>query len=394
MLTELTVPFNPAETPLTDANCAMSTFVNSQRPKASLCYVCGMFRRILRSMPGRLATALLLTFCALDAQAPRLVNPLLPSGPDPWITSRDGFYYFMSTTAHNLTIRKTARIEDLAHAAKKVVWRAPETGPDSHDVWAPELHFLRGKWYIYFAADAGSNASHRLWVVENEAADPLQGDWRMKGKLADPGDHWAIDPTVFEQSGRLYIVWSGWEGDRNGTQNLYIAELSDPWTMKGPRVKISTPEYPWEKVGDLNTPRDPPHIDVNEGPEIIRHGGRIFLIYSASGCWTDAYTMGMLTANESADLLNPASWKKDPQPAFRTSPDAGAYGPGHGSFFRSPDGKEDWMLYHANPEPHQGCRDSRSPRAQRFTWKADGTPDFGRPVGIGLPIAPPSGENE
>ena len=264
-----------------------------------------------------------LVWCGLlwgQAPAP-LVNPLLSSGPDPWVIYRDGFYYFMHTTGNGLTIWKTRNIEDLARAEKKVVWRAPETGPYSRDVWAPELHFLRGKWYIYFAADAGRNASHRIWVLENDASDPLSGEWQMKGKAADATDRWAIDATVFEEGSRLFMIWSGWEGEVNGAQNIYIAELADPWTVKGARVKISTPEYPWEQVGDLKPRRDPDenpgtnlldplHVDVNEGPEILRHGNRLFVIYSAGGCWTDYYSLGMLTAEAGSDLLNPGRGRK------------------------------------------------------------------------------------
>ena len=234
-------------------------------------------------------------------------------------------------------------------------------------------------------------------------SDPLSGEWRMKGKVTDATDRWAIDATVFEEAPRLFMIWSGWPADANGTQNLYIAELSDPWTVKGARVRISSPEFPWEKVGDLKPRRDPEenpganlldplHVDVNEGPEILRHGDQIFLIYSAAGCWTDNYSMGMLTAKAGSDLLDPASWKKNPLPVFWQSPKDGAFAPGHGSFFRSPDGTEDWMLYHANAEAGQGCGNRRAPRAQRFTWNADGTPDFGRPVGVSVPVARPSGD--
>ncbi len=230
-----------------------------------------------------------------------LVNPLLSTGADPWVTSRNGFYYYMNTTGSSLVIWKTKSIAALAAAERKMVWRAPASGPYSHDIWAPELHFLRGKWYIYFAADGGRNESHRIWALENPSPDPLDGEWQMKGKVADPSDRWAIDATVFENNSHLYMVWSGWEGEVNGAQNLYLAELADPTTIKGRRVRISTPEYPWEKIGDLKPrqateinpgadPGSPLHVDVNEGPEILRHGGRIFLVYSAGGCWTDYYS--------------------------------------------------------------------------------------------------------
>ncbi len=347
----------------------------------------------------------LVLICATAATAaPRtFTNPLLPSGPDPWVIRRDGFYYYMHTTARNLTIWKTRSMADLATAPSRVVWIPPDGMPYSHDLWAPELHYLQGRWYIYFAADAGTNRSHRLWVLENPSQDPLEGEWTLKGKLSDPGDHWAIDGTVLEDRGRLYLIWSGWAGADNGAQNLYIAELENPWTMKGDRVRLSTPQFPWEKVGDLEIKRDPDrnpgtyaddplHIDINEGPEVLRHGNRIFVVYSASACWTEHYQLGMLWAAAGSNLLDPASWKKSRLPVFWESPSAGAYGPGHNSFFQSPDGKEDWILYHANTKPGQGCGPQRAPRVQPFNWRSDGMPDFGRPAPIQTPLERPSGE--
>jgi GH43 family beta-xylosidase len=320
--------------------------------------------------------------------APQMfTNPLLPSGADPWIVSRDGFYFYMQTTGNNLTIWKTRNVGSLATAEKKVVWTPPATGPYSHEIWAPELHYLADKWYIYFAADDGRNETHRIWVLENASPDPLAGEWTMKGKASDPTDRWAIDATVFEHKGKLYLAWSGWPGNHDGEQDIYFARLKDPWTVDGGRVRISSPRQPWEKHGDLPGPR---HVNVNEGPELLEHGNSMFLVYSASGCWTDDYELGMLRAQADADVLKPSSWRKSNKPVFTGSPDAHAYGAGHNGFFKSPDGKEDWIVYHANPEPHEGCGTHRSPRAQPFAWNADGTPDFGRPVPLGRPIPKPS----
>jgi GH43 family beta-xylosidase len=322
-------------------------------------------------------------------------NPLLPSGADPWVITSNGYYYYMNTTGNNLTIWKTRDITDLNHAEKKVVWTPPTEGPYSHEIWAPELHRLQNKWYLYFAADAGSNDSHRIWVLENESADPLAGEWRLKGKLAAAEDYWAIDPTVFENKGKTYALWSGWTGTTNGVQKILIAELATPWTLGSKPVVISSPQYPWEKVGDLtvkNRIEAIPHVDVNEGPEILQHDGKIRLIYSASGCWTDYYELGMLTASADSDLLDPSSWIKTEKPVFWQSPEASVYAPGHNTFFKSPDGKEDWILYHANSAPGLGCGRLRSPRAQPFTWNPDGSPNFGRPIAIDKPIPKPSSD--
>lgn len=335
---------------------------------------------------------LLLTQCSTDAQKNNtFTNPLLAAGADPWCIYKEGYYYYTHTTGNNITVWKTKNIADLKTAERKIVFTPPPTGPYSKEIWAPEIHFLRGKWYIYFAADSGNNVDHRLWVLENSSQDPLQGQWVMKGKLSTPGDKWSIDGTVYEHENNLYLLWSGWEGDVNGQQNIYIAAMSDPWTVTGERVKLSSPELEWETHGDLNNPNDVPHVNVNEGPQILRHGDKLHLIYSASGCWTDNYCLGMLSTAANSNILNAASWNKFPEPVFRQHPANGVYAPGHNSFFKSADGQEDWILYHANDKPGQGCGKFRSPRAQKFTWKADGTPDFGVPVAAGTKLDIPSG---
>lgn len=324
-------------------------------------------------------------------QRATFTNPLLSSGADPWCIYQNGYYYYTNTTGRNITIWKTKSIASLKTAEKKVVFIPPAAGPYSKELWAPEIHFLQGKWYVYFAADSGNNRSHRLWVLENSSPDPLQGEWRMKGKLTTPGDKWAIDGSLFEHKKQLYLIWSGWEGDENGEQDIYIAKMKNPWTVEGERVKLSAPKMDWETHGDLHDAINPPHVKVNEGPEVLKHGNKLFLIYSASGCWTDFYALGMLSASANSDPMDLLSWKKSPNPVFQKSGGHKVYAPGHNSFFKSPDGKEDWILYHANSAPGQGCGGFRSPRAQKFTWKKDGSPDFGVPVREGVALKIPAG---
>lgn len=319
-------------------------------------------------------------------------NPLLPSGADPYSFYKDGYYYYTNTLGNKLVLWKTKNLADLKDAESKTIWVPPAGTAYSKEIWAPEFHFIKGKWYAYFAADDGSNDHHRTFVLENTSTDPFQGEWIFKGKVAAPSDKWAIDSDVFEQKGRLYMIWAGWEGDVNGQQNIYIAKMKNPWTIRGKRVLVSKPTYAWERNGDLNNAGNPAHVDVNEGPQFLKHDNKIFIVYSASGCWTDFYALGMLTASARSNLLKPASWKKSAEPVFKQSPENSVYAPGHNSFFKSPDGTEDWILYHANSEPGQGCGRERSPRAQKFTWNKNGMPEFGVPVKAGVPLAIPSDE--
>ncbi len=321
-------------------------------------------------------------------------NPLLPTGADPWCIYNNGYYYYTNTTGRNITLWKTDNISNLDKAEKKVVFTPPPGTSYSNAVWAPELHLLNNKWYIYFAANNQRVAPHYMWVLENDSADPLQDNWKFKCKLQTPDDKWSIDGTVFDDNGQLYFLWSGWEGDINRQQNIYIAAMDNPWTIRGERILLSSPKLDWEMHGDLKNDKGTEHVNVNEAPQVLKHDNKILIIYSASGCWTDYYALGMLTTNTGSNFLDSATWTKSTQPVFKQSPENSVYGTGHNCFFKSPDGREDWILYHANSLPGQGCGKTRSPRAQQFTWRTDGTPDFGTPVKEGQSLTAPSSTSQ
>lgn len=309
-------------------------------------------------------------------------NPLLGSGPDPWVIQYKGMYYYMHTTGHNLVMRKTRAMSELGKAPETVIWTPPRKGPNARDIWAPELHRLDGRWYLYYTAGSSDSVHpQHTFVMENTAEDPTTGSWTDKGRIRDTAaDYFAIDGTVFQHKGRNYFIWSGHNGKDN-IQRLYIARMKDPWTLISPRVEIAAPQYSWE------------HNGVNEGPEILKNAkGEVFLIFSASGCWTEHYALGIMTLKKNANPLDPGSWTKAPEPVLQSKPENGAYAPGHNGFFKSADGKEDWIIYHANSKAGQGCGNARNPRIQPVSWQSDGRPSFGDPVKINTPMKKPSGE--
>lgn len=308
-------------------------------------------------------------------------NPVLDSGADPWVVYAGGFYYYTNTLGDRLEIWKTRRMEDLRRAQTRVVWRAPPSGPNSAAVWAPELHRLNDKWYLYFtAADRAhdDDAHRRQFVLENASEDPLSGTWTERGMLNT--EHSGIDGTVFQDQGRLYFVYSAYVG---ADSDLIIAPMINPWTLGTPQVDIARPTFSWERQGGRQ---------ILEGPEFLQgHSGQRLLLYSASACWSDDYSIGMLAAAPGADLLERRSWIKSPEPVFKKSVANGVYAPGHNGLFKSPDGLEDWIIYHANSAPGQRCDQRRSPRIQKFSWRADGLPDFGVPAPGGAELQPPAG---
>ena len=345
------------------------------------------------------ALVLLATLAAvaapLDAQrgqgpeAEYVINPVAPRHADPWIWHHtDGTYYLTgSVPAYDrIEILKAETIQGLAMAEPVVVWRKHDEGPMSRHIWAPELHHVDGKWYIHYAAGREDEPfAIRMYVLENDSPDPTEGEWVEKGQLRTNWDSFSLDATTFEHRGVRYLVWAQNDPEIEGNTNLYIAEMENPWTIRGEQVMLTYPEYEWERQGYL----------VNEGAAVLKRNGRIFITYSGSA--TDhRYAMGLLTADADADLLDPESWTKARWPVFRSSAANHVWGPGHNSFTTSDDGSEVLMVYHARPYREivgNSLYDpNRMARVQRLEFDDDGTPIFGEPVPLGPHVIDPDPE--
>lgn len=321
---------------------------------------------------------------ARTSPAATFANPI-GSGSDPWVIRHDGHYYWTLTdTDRGVAIWRSENLTSLGK--RHTVWRAPAAGPHSKEIWSPELHFLDGRWYIYVAASDGNNTTHRMIVLEGPENDPI-GEYTLKAELYT-GDHietgelnrWAVDGTILHHEGKRYFVWSGWEDERDISW-LYAAPMSNPWTVSGNRVRLcANDDFQWERVGESMQARG-----LNEAPQILQRDGRVFIVYSASGSWQPTYKMGILELNGDDPLARDA-WRKHPYPVF--SPTATTFGIGHASFVKSPDGRQDWLVYHVKEERKDGW--SRIIFAQPFYWTPGGFPDFGKPVTRGAPIPAPS----
>ncbi|MBE6070617.1 MAG: alpha-N-arabinofuranosidase [Clostridium butyricum] len=309
-------------------------------------------------------------------------NPIVIQRADPYIHKHsDGYYYFTASVPEfdSIELRRARTIAELQDAETVTVWKKHEDGEMSELIWAPEIHYINEKWYIYFAAApnrevTGITFNHHMYVLENDSKNPLEGKWTEKGKVETGWDSFALDATTFEHRGKLYYVWAQEDlrVEPKSHSNLYIAEMENPWTLKSKPVLLSKPELDWEiKL-----------YWVNEGPAILKKNGKIFLTYSASAT-DENYCMGMLTADEKSDLLNSDSWTKSKQPVFKTSYENHQYGPGHNSFTVSEDGREDLLVYHArNYTELKGdplSDPNRHTRVEIIKWNEDGTPDFGIP---------------
>lgn len=256
---------------------------------------------------------------------------------DPWVICYGGKWYHCFTKLTEAVYVACADAPERLIDAEPVCVFTPEAGREyARELWAPELHILNGRCYIYVACDDGDNYHHRMYALTNDSADPLK-PYHMLGKVGDATDKWAIDATLFSQNDRFYMVWSGWEGDENVCQNLYIAEMSDPCTVSSARVMISTPEYDWEKM-NCDGVRLP---FINEGPCAYTKNGHLRILYSASGSWANNYCIGILDFL-GGDPLCAANWEKQPYPALSQAD--GWNGPGHCSVTSC--GAVDYIAFH------------------------------------------------
>src|SRR5262245_41546267 len=260
-------------------------------------------------------------------------NPLLRQHADPQVLLHGGLYYVAATAPEwdRLEIRRTRDLNALATAEMKVVWREHASGPMSAHIWAPEIHFIDGRWYIYFTASRMDAIWEvRPYVLSNDSPDPFKGEWKELGRIDTGWDSFSLDGTTFALKGKRYFVWTQrgrtpveqWNEGR-GT-NIYIAEMSSPTTLALPptgATLLSKPEYEWERH----------KYDVNEGPAALVRNGRVFITFSASAIDAN-YCLGLLTASANSNLLDPKSWSKSTEPVFRSSDAAGLWGPGHNSF--------------------------------------------------------------
>ncbi|XRQ03879.1 family 43 glycosylhydrolase [Actinomadura welshii] len=310
------------------------------------------------------------------APGPAFTNPVVPTpnSADPTLVQHGGFYYYVATTwSSQVVMRRSATIAGLRSAPEQVV---VNTGGDT--MWAPHLELIDGRWYLYYSVEQ-SGGPRRTHVAQSAGSDPL-GPYTIRGILdLMPDDGWAIDAATLKLGGDLYMTFSAFASD--GLQSLYIAPMSNPWTAAAHGTRISAPTLAWERQGG----------NVNEGSFALQRGGRTFLTYSASFCNTPDYKLGMLEYR-GGDPLSAGSWYKFPDPIFQRNDAAGVYGPGHHSFFTSPDGTETWIAYHANSSPSQGCGTTRTTRVQKISWNADGTPDLGVPLPTSAVLPGPSGE--
>lgn len=282
-------------------------------------------------------------------------NPFILERADPFIAKgSDGYFYFTASypALHDenhgydrIILRKSETVMGLKDAEEITVWKAHEKGNMAKHIWAPEIHEIQGKWYIFFAAgDSDNKWNIRPYVLECDSADPINATWTERGKVQSCDSDkvsfngFSLDMTYFKHNGKHYLIWAEIVGD----SSLFMAEIDPkcPWRLISEPILLSKPEYPWETV----------RFRVNEGASVLEGKDKIFIFFSASGTGEE-YCMGYLWAYKDSELMKKEVWHKVKKPFLSTKELSGQVGPGHNSFVTDENGQL-LLVYHARPDSH------------------------------------------
>ncbi len=314
-------------------------------------------------------------------QVDTYTNPIFPTGSSPWLIHYGGSYYYTQSMNDHVSIWKADRIADIASAHEHVVY----SPGNIYHISAPQLHRFDDRWYLYFSSDDGSGRDVRhIYVMENPSLNPLEGSFTMLGWVRT-GNIKDIHPTTFTHRGERYLLWSGTNSAKPGTVarwGIHIARMRSPWELASPSTVISMPQYEWECqwIDEDGTSMSSPVL-VNEAPAFLysRDSTRLLVYFAASETYTSYYCEGLLEASADADLLDPSSWHKHPEPVFSKCEKTGVLGPGHLSFFSTPE--QLYILYNGKSRfLDMHAVDNRSCRMQPVEWGSDGIPVLGFPL--------------
>ncbi|MDP4276103.1 MAG: family 43 glycosylhydrolase [Bacteroidota bacterium] len=342
----------------------------------------------MKNLYHQLLFVLIWSFLYTNGYAAGFTNPISPYTPEdfanPGAVCQHGYYYAVNAEANcsKIVVYKSDKLETLYDSPKVIVWEAPAGTDHSEAIWAPYLQYIQGSWYIYYTATWNEVLQyHRMFVIKSDSQDPQSHYSDCGSVYASNTDFYAIDGKVIIKptDGSMYFVWSG--ASRLPYQSIYIAPMDSPIHISGKAVLISGSMASWEN-------------EVHEAPAYLYRNGKSIIVYSTGqllNAGAAGYKMGMLT-NIDGNYLNATSWKKSDTAVFQCWNGTGGrvYAPGACCFIKSPDGTEDWMIYHA--KHFADDQYNREIRAQKFTWDSADHPLFDHPVPAGIVLAVPSGQ--
>ncbi len=315
-------------------------------------------------------------------KATKFPFPVMGERGDPMAIRYGGFYYYMASDDEggqlSLKIRRVNTIGDIASAQDHVILCAGDFPFNAACFWAPELHEIEGKLFLFFAVGSPhwyTVQSHVMELTGNDPINPAHWSKPMRCEKADGTnlieDGITLDMSVLKVKGDYYVLWAqrymGSDLSNIGSSDLYIARIDPrkPWHQVSEAVLLRRPSFSWERA----------HSDVIEGPFVLKHGGDIYVTYAAA-LIDHTYSVGLLRTREGSDLLDPQSWKVSNYPVLHRWSHPEQIGAGHNSFVKNERG-EDILMIHAIPFSHYRADPAdgrRYPAFRAVHWDASGFP--------------------
>ena len=218
------------------------------------------------------------------------------------IYAADGFWYAYCTTDplndedrnaggdfnfHLIPMLRSADLTQWTYVgdafASRPAWVKSDAG-----LWAPDIHFFNGQYYLYFTASDTNAGGSAIGVA---TAPTPTGPWTDSGApVVEPHDapccpgsrRWVFDPDVVESGGQRYMFYGSYFG--------------------GISARLLTPD------GLHSDPASQTQITIDnryEGAHVVRHGDYWYLFVSATDCCRGSLTGYSVFAGRSPNLLGP-----------------------------------------------------------------------------------------
>lgn len=256
--------------------------------------------------------------------------------------------------------------------------------------WAPEVYAYRGAYYMVYSAAFQTSESTAVNKLRHciglaRADDPA-------GPFVDVYDHPLFAPgysvidasLLFDDDGRVYLLYSrdnceNYRGDKRVSETYGVELAADLSGAIGEPVLLATPTSPWELLSGS--------VIWNEGPCAIKQSGIYYLLFTANYYASRHYAVGYATATAP---LGP--YTKAAENPILVGDGKSTAGTGHCNLTRSPDGTEDYIVYHTLTVVDQKINPDadRTPCIDRLIFRPDGrltvngpTSDFVQPLPSG-----------
>lgn len=253
----------------------------------------------------------------------------------------------------------------------------------TENFWGPEVYAYNGAYYMVYSASRmiGEQKRHSIGLAKAET--PAGPFFDVYDRPLFAPDYSVIDASLlFDDDGRVYLFYSRDCSENTvagkRTSQIYGIELKpDLSATIGEPVLLTTPDTSWEfQSGNTRW---------NEGPCVFKENGMYYLLYSANYYASNSYSVGYATA--SSPLGAYTKYANNP---ILKGDGVSVAGTGHCNVFRSPDGKDLYMVYHAQTDVANPSG-NRKPCIDKLIVGADGTLRVSGPSLVMQPT--PSGVN-